>query len=262
MQAVSRTHVGLVRENNEDALLLREPCLFAVADGMGGYAAGEIASRATLKAFAAATHALRHGQERQADGVTGKVGVEYVLLEACAKANSHVYKMAQKNAGYKAMGTTLTALYLPGNGSAYAVHIGDSRLYLSRQGNLRCLTHDQSVVGDLLQQGRITPGEAFIHPQRNVLLQAIGVEEDIKPELLHFLLEDGDKLLLCSDGLSDMLRDEEIAAVLAGGQDAETAAQALLEKALDNGGKDNISLILLSGIEAPRHNDTQAGGGQ
>ena len=248
MQAVSRTHVGMVRSNNEDALLLREPQLFAVADGMGGYAAGEIASRATLKAFTAATHVLRHGGVREAESLTDKVGIEYVLLQACAKANEHVYKMAQSNAQYEKMGTTLTALYLPGDGAAYAAHIGDSRLYLYRGGVLSCLTHDQSIVGDLLQQGKITPKEAFIHPQRNMLLQAVGVEKEVKPEILHFLLQSDDRLLLCSDGLSDMLRDEEIAAVLAQENDGEAAAQLLLDKALDNGGKDNISLILLSGL--------------
>ena len=107
MQVISRTHVGLVRENNEDALLVREPSLFAVADGMGGYAAGEIASRSTIKAFEAATHSLRHEQEEQ--------NIRKVMLEAFDKANTHVFKMSVSNESYSGMGTTMTALYLPGD---------------------------------------------------------------------------------------------------------------------------------------------------
>ena len=116
MQVISRTHVGLVRENNEDALLVREPSLFAVADGMGGYAAGEIASRSTIKAFEAATHSLRHEQKEQ--------NIRKVMLEAFDKANTHVFKMAVSNESYSGMGTTMTALYLPGDGHGYCCHVG------------------------------------------------------------------------------------------------------------------------------------------
>lgn len=247
VQVISRTHVGRVRSNNEDALLLRSPDIFAVADGMGGYAAGEIASRATVKAFEAATHPLRHVHTGEGEDLTEKVGIEYILLEACAKANAHVYKMAQDNAQYREMGTTLTALYIAGDGTAYVAHIGDSRLYLYREGVLTCITHDQSVVGALLQEGKITSEEAFIHPKRNMLLQALGVEEKVDPELCHFSLAAGDQILLCSDGLSDMVRDEEIAAILTEA-DGEKAADKLLDAALDNGGKDNVSFILLRDI--------------
>ena len=270
MQVISRTHVGRVRSNNEDALLLRSPDIFAVADGMGGYAAGEIASRATVKAFEAATHPLRHVHTGEGEDLTEKVGIEYILLEACAKANAHVYKMAQDNAQYREMGTTLTALYIAGDGTAYVAHIGDSRLYLAGEelvqvtrdhslvqemvrlgemdeGVLTCITHDQSVVGALLQEGKITSEEAFIHPKRNMLLQALGVEEKVDPELCHFSLAAGDQILLCSDGLSDMVRDEEIAAILTEA-DGEKAADKLLDAALDNGGKDNVSFILLRDI--------------
>ena len=145
MQVISRTHVGLVRENNEDALLVREPSLFAVADGMGGYAAGEIASRSTIKAFEAATHSLRHEQEEQ--------NIRKVMLEAFDKANTHVYKMAVSNESYSGMGTTMTALYLPGDGHGYCCHVGDSRLYLFRDGKLEQLTHDHTLVADLQEQG-------------------------------------------------------------------------------------------------------------
>ncbi|MDO4921963.1 MAG: Stp1/IreP family PP2C-type Ser/Thr phosphatase [Phascolarctobacterium sp.] len=236
MRVVSKTHVGLVRENNEDTLLVREPYLFAVADGMGGYAAGEIASRSTIKAFEAATYSLRHEQEEQ--------NVIKVLQEAFAKANAHVYKMAVSNDKYKGMGTTMTALYLPGNGEAYCCHIGDSRLYLYRNGQLRQVTRDHTFVADLQEQGKITREEAFVHPQRHILLQAMGVDEEIQSDCLHFSVEPSDRLLLCSDGLSDMLRDREIADII-GTEDLQQAADKLLEQSLDNGGRDNVSLILI-----------------
>ena len=236
MQVISRTHVGLVRENNEDALLVREPSLFAVADGMGGYAAGEIASRSTIKAFEAAPHSLRHEQEEQ--------NIRKVMLEAFDKANTHVYKMAVSNESYSGMGTTMTALYLPGDGHGYCCHVGDSRLYLFRNDKLEQLTHDHTLVADLKEQGKITDEEAFVHPQRNILLQALGVEETVNADFFSFRLQEGDRLLLCSDGLSDMLRAAEISRII-GCADPEQAADKLLEQSLDNGGRDNVSLILI-----------------
>ena len=236
MQVVSRTHVGLVRENNEDALLVREPYLFAVADGMVGYAAGEIASRAILKAFEAATHSLRHQQ--------GEQNIHKVLVEAFDKANTHVFKMAVSNDKYTGMGTTMTALYLPGDGTAYCCHVGDSRLYTYREGNLVQVTRDHTYVADLQASGEITEEEAFIHPQRHVLMKALGVEESVRADSLHFKLLPDDRLLLCSDGLSDMLRQQEILDLM-GGEDINSVADQLLERSLCNGGRDNVSFILI-----------------
>lgn len=237
IDVVSKTHVGIVRENNEDSLLIRAPHLFAVADGMGGYAAGEVASRETLKVFELATHSLRH------DGLVQNP--EKILSDAFSKANEHICTMASKNSAYNGMGTTLTALYLPGNKTAYAAHIGDSRLYLYRNNCLSQITHDHSYVAGLLAQGKITDNEAFMHPQRNMLLQAIGAEDTIKTDIIQFALEDGDVLLLCTDGLSDMLRDKEIEGILQHNQ-LEQAAELLIEHSLDNGGRDNVSIILIS----------------
>ena len=228
--------MGLVRENNEDALLVREPYLFAVADGMGGYAAGEIASRAILKAFEAATHSLRHQQ--------GEQNIHKVLVEAFDKANTHVFKMAVSNDKYTVMGTTMTALYLPGDGTAYCCHVGDSRLYTYREGNLVQVTRDHTYVADLQASGEITEEEAFIHPQRHVLMKALGVEESVRADSLHFKLLPDDRLLLCSDGLSDMLRQQEILDLM-GGEDINSVADQLLERSLCNGGRDNVSFILI-----------------
>lgn len=235
MRVVSKTHVGLVRENNEDALLVREPYLFAVADGMGGYAAGEIASRSTIKAFAAATHCLRHEQEEN----VGKV-----MLEAFNKANTHVHKMSLNNSNYNGMGTTMTALYLPGNSIGYCCHIGDSRMYRFREGKLEQMTQDHTYVASLLAEGKISEEEAMVHPKRHMLLQAVGVEDEIQADLLQIDVKESDRILLCSDGLTDMLKDEEIAELIAL-ENLEEAGEQLLEKALDNGGRDNVSLILI-----------------
>ena len=236
MQVVSMTHVGLVRENNEDTLLVREPHLFAVADGMGGYAAGEIASRAIIKAFEAGTHSLRHE--------LGEQNIRKVLTEAFDKANTHVFKMAVSNDKYTGMGTTMTALYLPGDGTAYCCHVGDSRLYTLREGNLVQVTRDHTYVADLQANGEITEEEAFIHPQRHILMKALGVEERVRADSLHFKLLPDDRLLLCSDGLSDMLREQELLEILSG-SDLEKVADELLERSLSNGGRDNISFILI-----------------
>ena len=166
------------------------------------------------------------------------------MLEAFDKANTHVYKMAVSNESYSGMGTTMTALYLPGDGHGYCCHVGDSRLYMFRNDKLEQLTHDHTLVADLKEQGKITDEEAFVHPQRNILLQALGVEETVNADFFSFSLQEGDRLLLCSDGLSDMLRAAEISRII-GCADLEQAADKLLEQSLDNGGRDNVSLILI-----------------
>ena len=216
MIAVSKTNTGLVRTANEDALLTDGPELFAIADGMGGYAGGEIASVETIK----------------------------VLKEAASKANSHLRSLVCKMPDYEGMGTTLVAVYLAEDKKAYALNIGDSRLYLWRNGLLKQITQDHSYVAELLSKGDITTDEARRHPQRNVILRAVGADEGLDSDVFSFETEPGDRLLLCSDGLSDMAADDEIAAVLKE-ENTEKAADALIELALNNGGRDNVSVILI-----------------
>lgn len=235
MRVVSKTNVGMVRSNNEDSFLVREPYLFVVADGMGGHAAGEIASRATLKAFEAATHELRVGFEGDASNV---------LKEAFIKANEHVFKMAVSNEEYTGMGTTMTALYLQADNTAYVAHIGDSRMYLFRHGVLMQVTQDHTYVTKLLEERKITRQEAQIHPKRHMLMRAIGVEEEIEFDVIPFTVEAGDRLLLCTDGLSDMLTEMEMTAIMEQ-EDLDAVGEALIEKALDNGGRDNVTLVLI-----------------
>lgn len=245
MLVVTKTHAGLVRDNNEDAILVQEPYIYAVADGMGGHASGEIASRAALKAFGAATYSLRKDSSEH---------IRDTLIEAVNKANNHVLKMAVSNDEYTGMGTTLTALYLPGNGTAYFCHVGDSRLYIYRDGILEKRSHDHTYVEDLKDKGCITSEEAAIHPERHILMQAIGVEENIHVQCEIFSITPNDRLLLCSDGLSDMVTDTEIAEILLE-KNTELCATNLLEEALNNGGRDNISFILIDLSQSPKNKE-------
>lgn len=235
MKIAARTHTGLVRKNNEDSYLIRDPYLLVVADGMGGEAAGEIASRGTLKAFEAATHSLRHAGEKDADEV---------LMDAFMKANSHVYNMAERNLSYAGMGTTMTALYFPDNTHACCCHVGDSRMYLYHKGELKQLTDDHTFVAELVRKGIISQEEAMQHPKRHMLVKAVGVYEEVLVDSFRFEVEPGDVVLLCSDGLSDMVTDKEMADMFWKAHDVDSLADLLMEAALNNGGRDNITIVV------------------
>ncbi len=235
MFVISKTHVGMVRTVNEDALLATGPKLFAIADGMGGYAAGETASSEALKVL---QQEAANFENLEADALSA------ALAQAVRQANAQIHHLAQTEEKYHDMGTTLVAVYLPGDGRAYIANVGDSRLYSWHQGELRQITVDHSYVAELVAQGEITPQEAFQHPQKNIILRAIGAEAGLEVDVFTMELAEASKLLLCSDGLSDMVQDEQIAAILQGNS-TKQAAEMLLEAALDNGGRDNISLILI-----------------
>lgn len=235
MKAVSKTNTGLVRQGNEDAVLTDAPDLYAIADGMGGYVGGEIASAETIKVL--------QEEKKNFAGLTGGALCE-ALKDAAVKANGHLRQLVCQMPDYEGMGTTLVAVYLAVDGKAYALNIGDSRLYLRRGAALTQITEDHSYVAQLLSNGDITSEEARRHPQRNVILRAVGADADLEADVFSFDVQAGDRLLLCSDGLSDMATDEEIAAVLME-KDTEKAADALIELALNNGGRDNVSVILL-----------------
>ena len=235
MFVISKTHVGMVRTVNEDALLTTGPELFALADGMGGYAAGETASREALQVL-----------QQEAEKFKELTGTELctAMRETVQQANKHIRQMAQSEVQYHDMGTTLVAVYLAADGKAYAVNVGDSRLYTWRAGVLQQITRDHSYVAELLANGEITAQEAFKHPQKNIILRAVGAEDELEADCFTMELTADTKLLLCSDGLSDMVDDRQISDILQAHETAE-AAEALLEAALDNGGRDNISLILI-----------------
>jgi len=166
------------------------------------------------------------------------------MRETVQQANKHIRQMAQSEVQYHDMGTTLVAVYLAADGKAYAVNVGDSRLYTWSAGTLQQVTRDHSYVAELLANGEITAQEAFKHPQKNIILRAVGAEDELEVDCFTLELTADTKLLLCSDGLSDMVDDRQISEILQAHQTAE-AAEVLLEAALDNGGRDNISLILI-----------------
>ena len=231
----SATDVGLVRSNNQDQFLV-SPGLYAVADGMGGHAAGEVASSTAIKALQAAFAA------------SGEHSAE--ALESAAKAaNRAVWEQARTNRGMLGMGTTLVALAVVEHGdgtNALAVaHIGDSRLYLLRRGRLRQLTVDHSLVQELVDDGQISPAQAAVHPQRHVLTRALGVEPTVEVDIIDVTPRHGDRYLLCSDGLPREASDEQIAAVLARFSDPSEAAKELVTLANERGGSDNITAVVV-----------------
>lgn len=237
MKVFYKTHAGLVREKNEDALLIRHPKLFAVADGMGGRQGGEVASRMALDIFG--TKLEGYLKEKESP--------PYALRKAVSDANAAIYKCGHDKAEYNGMGTTLTAVYFENKTVIHVVQIGDSKLYRYRDGKLQQLTFDQTLVAELLARGKITKEEAGIHPQRNMLLQALGTESIVQAEISRFEIKEKDKLLLCSDGLSNMVTDEDMIKILDNKLHDDCVA-SLINLALQNGGKDNISVILLEDL--------------
>ena len=231
MKAYALSDTGLVRELNEDTVLVREGkhMLCILADGMGGHRAGEVASALAAK--------------KVADMLSGKQPMPADMMQAVLSANRAVYAQQKDNPDQQGMGTTLTALW-EDEDSVVIGHVGDSRAYLYRTGRLHQMTEDHSMVGEMLREGLITQDEARSHPYRNVITQAVGTDETVKPDVLRTIKMPGDKWLLCSDGLSDMVEDSEIARVI-GQYSAREAAQVLMSMALKNGGRDNVSVILL-----------------
>jgi len=220
------TDVGLVRSNNEDAYLTAPP-LFAVADGMGGHRAGEVAS-------AGAIRTLREGAGHDTDS----------LVAAVQAANRAVHTEASANPDLAGMGTTITAM-MTRHDAAQIVHVGDSRAYLLRDGRLRRLTQDHTVVERLAREGKIPADEVDRHPQRSVLERALGVSPEVDVDVQLLDVRPGDRLLLCTDGLTSMLDDDDIREILEATPDPQAAAQALVEAALAAGGKDNVTVVIV-----------------
>jgi serine/threonine protein phosphatase PrpC len=223
------TDTGRQRRANEDSLLARSP-LFVVADGMGGAQAGEVASRIAVESF-------RHGLDDASQP-------EAALATLALAANSRIHELSHSNAEHAGMGTTLTAVYV-GDREVAIAHVGDSRAYCLRDGELLRLTDDHSLVDELLRQGRLTPEEAVEHPQRSVITRALGPEGTVEVDTRSFRARPGDVYLLCSDGLTTMLSEEEIAAALRSHPRLRDAGEALIAAANEAGGRDNITVVLL-----------------
>lgn len=224
-----RTDTGRQRPANEDSLLARTP-LFAVADGMGGAQAGEVASRMAVDVL----------QEGLGQG-TGTVAER--LTDLVATANTRIFDRARTDQGSAGMGTTLTAAYVDTD-ELVVVHVGDSRLYRWRDGTLVRLTDDHSLVEELVRQGRLTPEEAAEHPQRSIITRALGPESEVAIDSEVLAVENDDVFLLCSDGLTTMVSDDGIADVLAADGTLADRASALVDAANEAGGRDNITVLL------------------
>lgn len=232
----SRTDVGHVRDHNEDSLTVVPP-LFAVADGMGGHEAGEVASELTIKTLEQLAPAHPDAQ---------------ALERAVEAANLNVLQAPSQGIGREGMGTTLTAAMIEGERLLIA-QVGDSRAYLLHQGELQQLTRDHSLMMDLIEAGQITPEEARVHPNRSVITRAIGSDPHMKPDIYELNISAGDRLLLCSDGLSTMLEDGEIQTIMRHTPSPQQCASDLVDAALQAGGYDNVTVVVAD-IEGFKHN--------
>ncbi len=220
---------GRQRRGNEDAIMVRSP-LFVLADGMGGAQAGEVASHLAAETFRS--------------GLPESAAPEEALARLAQQANARIHELSHANAEQAGMGTTLTAVYV-GELEVAIAHVGDSRAYCLREGELLRLTDDHSLVDELLRQGRLTPEEAVGHPQRSVITRALGIEGTVEVDTRSFKGSAGDVYLLCSDGLTDMVPEQRIAQVLRATPRLRDAGEALIAAANEAGGRDNITVILM-----------------
>ncbi len=234
----SRTSIGCIRSHNEDSLVVMPP-LFAVADGMGGHEAGEVASEI-------AVNVLSELAPTKPDAET--------LSHAVEEANREVFRASRDGRGREGMGTTLTAAMLE-NERLLIAQVGDSRAYLLHKGKLQQITRDHSLMADMIEAGQITAEEARTHPQRSIITRALGSNTDLHPDIYEVNVETGDRLLVCSDGLSTMVEDLDIERLLSQGNDPQRCASQLVNEAISNGGHDNITVIVadVTGFAEVRH---------
>jgi serine/threonine protein phosphatase PrpC len=228
----SATDTGLVRSNNEDSFLVDdERVLYAIADGMGGHRGGEVASRTAIEA-------LRAGI------ASGKP-----VHDAIVAANAAVIERAAGDDELTGMGTTMTAVVVAGGRQLLVGHVGDSRAYLVHDGEMRRITDDHSLVEELVREGRLTPEQAESHPRRAVVTRAIGVDPDVEVDLYTIEVAVGDRILLCSDGLTTMVRDRDVERLVRSESDTQRTAELLVEAANRAGGEDNTTVVIIDVLE-------------
>ncbi len=227
-ETIQRTDTGRQRRGNEDSSYARAP-VFVIADGMGGAQAGEVASHIAVETFA--------------EGLPERGTAEERLAVVVQRANREIYERAQAERDRAGMGTTLTAAYLDGDHVAIA-HVGDSRAYLLRDGELTRLTEDHSLVEELLRGGKLTEQEALEHPQRSIITRALGPEPIVEVDTWSYPLRPGDVVLLCSDGLTSMIPEQQVQAALVESPSLQAGADRLIDEANSAGGRDNITVVL------------------
>ena len=227
LNGTGRTDIGRVRETNEDAIVVDDRVV-AVADGLGGHAGGELASRLATELLAASFRGTSVDE----------------LATAVRAANWVVWERASSSAALKGMGTTMCAAGLVDDDALAVVHVGDSRAYLAQEGTVHRLTEDHSVTTELIREGRLTEADAAGHPQRMILTRALGVGPEVQVDAVRRPVAPGDVLLLCSDGLFTHVPDDEIGSLLLAGNSPQATVDELLELALTRGGEDNVSVVV------------------
>lgn len=237
--SVAKSDTGRQRHTNEDSYYARAP-VFAVADGMGGASGGEVAARMATEAVAAVE--------------ANSKDIEQALKEAASRANAEIWSYASQDPSRVGMGTTLTMLVV-GTDDVSIAHVGDSRAYILRDGKLRLLTQDHSLVEELRRQGTISQEEAESHPQRSIITRALGPAPEVEIDSFTHAARDGDTYLLCSDGLTTMVPNARIEEIMRDSRTVDDAAAALVSEANSNGGRDNITVVLV------RIGDLDAGDG-
>ncbi|MDQ0337553.1 protein phosphatase [Caldalkalibacillus uzonensis] len=241
MEVAIKTHVGNMREVNEDSAGVfkhdQGVLLAVVADGMGGHQAGDVASKMALDKLQELFHRAEHGQDEEA--------WKQWLRESIEAANAHIFNYARQNPTHLGMGTTLVAALLLKDCFLIA-HVGDSRAYRYVNTQLEMLTEDHSLVNELVRSGQLAPEEAEFHPQRHVITRALGTASDVCVDLGRFDYVGQEQIMLCSDGLSGMVAEQEMKEILDSSRSLDEKASLLLQAALDAGGDDNITLILVS----------------
>jgi protein phosphatase len=247
LEIASCTDPGMVRSHNEDSIAADGANgLVVLADGMGGYNAGEVASgMATTVITTEMRQLLAKVKPYEIDPETNKILAARLVREQVLKANASIYHAAQSQPQYAGMGTTLVVCLFYDN-RALVAHLGDSRLYRMRDNVLKQVTRDHSLLQEQIDSGLITPEQAKHAQHKNLVTKALGIDPTVEPEIREYEVKPGDIYLLCSDGLCDMVEDGDISMTLeALGANLKLAAQQLVQMANDNGGKDNVSVILV-----------------
>ena len=240
MNISALTDVGLVRNVNEDMYFASEDIelpLFIVADGMGGHNAGEIASKL-------AVDIVKQYFNENLKELKDEKKLVTIIKNSIKKANSEIYKTSKESKLFSGMGTTITLAYIF-KGNIYIGHVGDSRAYIIQDNTISQVTEDHSLVQELVKNGSITIEEGKTHPQRNMITRAAGTSKDIKVDMDKVKFTKGDILFICSDGLSNMVDDLEILGTFNKIPDIQTACEKLINKAKENGGKDNITIVAI-----------------
>lgn len=238
LKTFSITNIGRRRKLNQDFVYTSEkpvgslPNLFIVADGMGGHNAGDYASKATVETIV------------EKIGNTAETDRTRILEEAIQAANTLIRQKARESADLEGMGTTVVAATCEGN-SLCVANVGDSRLYVANKKEIRQITKDHSWVAEMVRRGGLGKEEARNHPDKNIITRAVGADDGVKVDFFTVQLKEGDLILMCTDGLTNMLEDEEIRMILDGARDMVEKAEELVAAANERGGRDNISVILI-----------------